>query len=124
MTNASVNLCQQNLAQLLTNTTEANTGVVLILEDYAENEVEIANLQVAKTGMGLGSKTVQSLIYQADGLGINLMLIPAGDGLRRERLINFYERFGFQEDGDLMRYRARPKIQNPRSEIAHSKPIR
>jgi GNAT superfamily N-acetyltransferase len=113
MTNEPLNLSQQSLAQLLTYTTGALTGAVLTLEDYAENEVEISNLQISKTGMGLGSKTLQNLTYQADRFGINLMLIPAGDGLRRDRLIEFYKRFGFQEDGDLMRYRARSAFQKP-----------
>lgn len=111
MTNESFNSSQQNPAKLLTYRTKVDTGALLILEDYAENEVEIANLQISKTGMGLGSKIMQRLICQADGLGINLMLIPAGDGSRRERLIEFYKRFGFQEDGDVMRYRARPTAQ-------------
>ena len=91
--------------------TRVDTGAILILEDYADNEVEIVNLQISKKGMGLGSKIVRCLICQADGLGITLMLIPAGNGSRRERLIQFYKRFGFQEYGEVMRYRSRANVQ-------------
>ena len=111
MNEEPLNFPQQNLVQLLEYAAKVDAGAVLILEDYAENEVEIASLQISKTGKGLGSKIMQNLIYQADRYGINLMLIPAGMGLRRERLIEFYKRFGFQEDGDLMRYRAKPVVQ-------------
>lgn len=111
MITESFNSSHQSAAQLLSHRTKVDTGAILILEDYAENEVEIANLQISKKGMGLGSKIVQRLICQADGLGINLMLIPAGNGSRRERLIQFYKRFGFQEDGEVMRYRTRATVQ-------------
>ncbi len=113
MTNESLHLSQLNPAQLLTQATKVDKETLLILEDYAENEVEIANLQILKTCMGSGSKIMHNLVFQADRLGINLMLIPAGEGLRRDRLIEFYKRFGFQEDGDLMRYRARPTTKKP-----------
>ena len=92
--------------------TRVEAGAILILEDYAANEVEISNLQITETGMGLGSKIILNLIYLADWYGINLMVIPAGVGMRRDMLVGFWSRFGFQEDGDLMRYKARPGGQN------------
>lgn len=111
MTTESFNSSHQSPAKILSHRTRVDTGAILILEDYADNEVEIVNLQISKKGMGLGSKIVRCLICQADGLGITLMLIPAGNGSRRERLIQFYKRFGFQEDGEVMRYRSRANVQ-------------
>ena len=88
---------------------QVDAGALLILEEYAENEVEISNFQITEQGKGLGSKTIQNLTHLADCHGINLMVIPAGAGERRERLVGFYSRLGFQEDGDLMRFRAKPR---------------
>lgn len=104
-----MNLPYQKLAQLLMHDIRVDAGVLLILEDYSENEVEISNLQTNETGMGLGSKTIQQLTCLADCYGINLMVIPAGADIRRDRLVGFYSRLGFQEDGDLMRYKAKPR---------------
>ena len=107
MTSESTNLPYQKIAQLLTLDMQLDAGVLLILEEYAENEVEISNLQITEQGRGLGSKTIQNSTRLADCHGINLMVIPAGAGERRERRVGFYSRLGFQEDGDLMRFRAK-----------------
>ena len=56
MTSESMNWTYQKLAQLLMHETKVEAGALLILEEYAENEVEISNLQITETGMGLGSK--------------------------------------------------------------------
>ena len=87
-----MNWTYQKLAQLLMHETRVEAGAILILEDYAANEVEISNLQITETGMGLGSKIILNLIYLADWYGINLMVIPAGVGMRRDRLTRIFHR--------------------------------
>ena len=56
MTSESMNWPYQKLAQLLMHKTKVEAGAILILKDYAENEVETSNLQIHKRSMGLGSK--------------------------------------------------------------------
>jgi len=85
-------------------------GVNISLEVYAENEVELANIEAVQKNQGAGTKAMQSLIEAADKNGINLMLIPAGDDAKKQRLTVFYGRFGFESDGDVMRRRAAPDI--------------
>jgi hypothetical protein len=86
------------------------TGVTLSLEDYTDSEVELANLEAVEQNQGAGSEAMRQLTRAADRNGVNLMLIPAGDRVKRERLADFYGRFGFQEDGDVMR---RPAAAGP-----------
>ncbi len=61
---------------------------------------------IPKRCLGLHGMAMQSLIEAADKNGINLMLIPAGDQAKQERLTDFYSRFGFESDGDVMRRKA------------------
>ena len=56
MTSESMNWPYQKLAQLLMREKKVEAGALLILKDYAENEVETSNLQILKRDMGLGSK--------------------------------------------------------------------
>ena len=56
MTSESMNWPYQRLAQLLMHENKVKAGALLILKDYAENEVETSNLQILKRSMGLGSK--------------------------------------------------------------------
>ena len=56
MNSESMNWTYQKLAQLLMHETRVEADALIILEEYAENEVEISNLQITETGMGLGSK--------------------------------------------------------------------
>mgnify|MGYP003646026872 CR=1 FL=1 len=86
------------------------TGVTLSLEDYTDSEVELANLEAVEQNQGAGSEAMRQLTRAADRNGVNLMLIPAGNEAKRERLADFYGRFGFQEDGDVMR---RPAAAGP-----------
>lgn len=44
MTSESMNWTYQKLAQLLMHETGLEAGALLILKEYAENEVEISNL--------------------------------------------------------------------------------
>ena len=64
MTSESMNWTYQKLAQLLMHETKVKAGALLILEEYAENEVEISNLQITETGMGLGSKCFAINIFK------------------------------------------------------------
>lgn len=85
-------------------------GVVLVFEDYTETEVELVNIKVERQGFGHGSRVMRTVVAAADTLGINLMLIPAGrTSDQRDRLCRFYERFGFDRDGDVMRRRGAPR---------------
>ena len=80
------------------------TGIKsLSFEDYAPNEVELVNLEAIKKGQGYGSNAMRKIIDSADQNRVNMMLIPAGDEAKRARLSDFYSRFGFSEDGDVMR---------------------
>jgi hypothetical protein len=75
----------------------------LSFEDYAPNEVELVNLEALQQGKGYGSSAMNKITSAADKNKINMMLIPAGDEAKRARLSDFYGRFGFSEDGDVMR---------------------
>ena len=44
MTSKSMNWTHQKLTHLLVHATRVEAGALLILEEYAENEVEISNL--------------------------------------------------------------------------------
>jgi GNAT superfamily N-acetyltransferase len=81
----------------------------LSFEDYAPNEVELVNLEAHEQGKGHGSNAMQKITSAADKHKINLMLIPAGDKSKRDRLSDFYGRFGFSDDGDVMRRRHKAK---------------
>jgi hypothetical protein len=52
---------------------------------------------------------MQKIVNAADKHQINMMLIPGGDEAKRERLSNFYGRFGFNDDGEVMRRKPKPK---------------
>ena len=54
MTSKSMNWTHQKLTHLLVHKTRLEAGVLLILQDYAETEVEISNFEITETGMGLG----------------------------------------------------------------------
>ena len=43
---------------------KVKAGALLILKDYAENEVETSNLQILKRSMGLGSKRTAINIFK------------------------------------------------------------
>ena len=75
----------------------------LSFEDYTPEEVELVNLEALQKGMGYGSSAMSKITNAADKNKINMMLIPAGDEAKRARLSDFYGRFGFSEDGDVMR---------------------
>mgnify|MGYP006139615091 CR=1 FL=1 len=76
---------------------------VLTLEQYSPGEVEIVNIEASRPGNGLGSMAMIQICAAADLENLSLMLIPAGEGKRAEGLKRFYARFGFEEDGDVMR---------------------
>lgn len=94
---------KQSNADTLEKELSLPTGVKLALEDYTPNEVELTNLEAVEQNQGAGSEAMRQLTRAADRNGVNLMLIPAGDEAKRERLADFYGRFGFQQDGDVMR---------------------
>jgi len=75
----------------------------LILEEYADGEVEIASIEALMPGRGFGSLAMNQICAAADREKIDLMVIPAGEGKKVERLKRFYARFGFEEDGEVMR---------------------
>jgi hypothetical protein len=75
----------------------------LSFEDYTPNEVELVNLEALEQGRGYGSNAMNKIANAADKNKINMMLIPAGDDAKRARLSDFYGRFGFSDDGDVMR---------------------
>lgn len=75
----------------------------LSFEDYAPNEVELVNLEAHEQGKGHGTRAMRKITEAADKHKINLMLIPAGDESKRERLSDFYGQHGFNEDGDVLR---------------------
>ena len=75
----------------------------LLFEDYTPNEVELVSLEALQQGKGHGSNAMNKITSAADKNKINMMLIPAGDEVKRARLSDFYQRFGFSEDGEVMR---------------------
>lgn len=75
----------------------------LILEEYSDGEVEIASIEALVPGQGFGSLAMNQICAAADREKIDLMVIPAGEGKKTGRLKRFYARFGFEEDGDVMR---------------------
>jgi len=101
---------------------ELNGLSALSFEEYTDSEVEISNIETIIKGSGAGTKAMRAIIRAADKHGIDLMLIPAGSGDRRERLVDFYSRFGFEEDGDVMRRSAHrvPQSNQPQSEMTEA----
>lgn len=77
------------------------------LENYTDDEVELVNLEAKNPGQGHGSDAMRRLVNAADKHKVDLMLIPAGEREKREKLSEFYGQFGFSEDGDVMRRPAR-----------------
>lgn len=74
-------------------------GVRLDLEDYAPGIVEIALIEAKPKGKGNGTRVLKELMQKAKEMGIKLMLLPAGKRKSDERLVRYYERLGFYEDG-------------------------
>ena len=77
-------------------------GVSVSLEDYTPSEVEVADITARHKGRGLGTQAMTRLVGAADELGIDLMLLPVGSpgDKKHERLVEFYERFGFSSDDE------------------------
>ena len=75
-------------------------GVSVSLEDYTPNEVEVVDITARPKGRGLGTQAMTRLVGAADELGVDLMLLPVGNpgDKKHERLVEFYERFGFSSD--------------------------
>lgn len=86
----------------------APQGIAVHLEDYTEDEVELVSIEAAVKNRGTGTQAMSHLCDCADRLGINLFLIPSAHGTAKfNRLVAFYERFGFELDGeDTMRREA------------------
>lgn len=103
------------------------------------NEAEISFLVADKPGQGAGTKAMQRLTQLADKYGVNLVVAPAAkrkkvmgfkvkDKAADARLRGFYNRFGFKDDGGLMRRQAsfqhppgtfaQPPIENPEPHTA------
>lgn len=82
-------------------------GLTLLLANYAGIDVELASLKANPKNVGQGTAGMQRLTTLADVLGINLMLVVGGlPGTEKfDRLVNFYQRFGFTLDSsdDIMR---------------------
>lgn len=70
----------------------------LVLEKYDEGELEIVSLEVKERGKGQGSQIMNIVCDLCDENGINLMLIPGGEGTKLRRLVRFYGKFGFDFD--------------------------
>lgn len=74
-----------------------------------DNMVHIKSIRSFDTQKGIGTKTMQILIDLADKLKVNLSLYPKPysqeKSLSKEKLIQFYNKFGFNMDGeDMIRY--------------------
>lgn len=69
-----------------------------VLEDYGDGELEIASLEVTEKGCGVGSQIMNIICEHCDEKGLNLMVIPGGEGRKLRRLIRFYGKFGFDFD--------------------------
>lgn len=85
-------------------------NVEIEFENYTDKEVEISNLKSIKRNQGSGTAAMNKVIKIAEKNSINLMVIPCGEpGTRKHnRLVEFYERFGFGQDSEnVMRRRAR-----------------
>ena len=85
-------------------------GVNLAFEDYTESEVELVNIEALNKGQGRGTAAMEKIVAEADRHGVDLMRIPTGEpeSDKRERLEEFYGRFGFENDGEVMRRRPVP----------------
>jgi hypothetical protein len=90
----------------------------LSFEDYAPGEVELVNLEAHEKSKGHGTSAMHRITSAADKHKINLMLIPAGDESKQKRLSDFYGRFGFLNDGDVMRRRHKPTVDQMRQSLA------
>lgn len=91
---------QNKAAMFATALADVSAVATLDFEDYTDTEVELTNLEVWDKGRGYGTRVMRRVVAEADKAGINLMLIPAGNAEKRAQ---FYARFGFVEDGDVMR---------------------
>ena len=89
-------------------------GVSVSLEDYTPSEVELADITARPKGRGLGTKAMARLVGAADELGIDLMLLPVGNpgDKKHERLVEFYERFGFSSDDEGVMRRGASQASN------------
>ena len=117
-TNPDIQMSRQRLSDQLQNMVGQSDGVNLVLDDYTDSEVELVNIESVTKNRGDGSRAMEKLTSSADKLNINLMLIPAGDQAKRDRLESFYARFGFENDGDVMRRPTNPNIQMSRQRLA------
>jgi len=90
-------------AEVLERSIALPKGVRALFEDYGPNEVELADFSSKIKNKGFGSQAMENIINTADKHGIDLMVMPSGVSKSSDRLIDFYGRFGFSEDGDLMR---------------------
>lgn len=101
--------CTLSLAERLEVAYQLNPvhGLSLLLENYSDQEVEIAKFEANPQRKGIGSSGMRFLVSLADKMGINLMLIPIGrpGSLEHNRLEVFYGRFGFLTGpcNDIMR---------------------
>ncbi|WP_196607389.1 GNAT family N-acetyltransferase [Pectinatus frisingensis] len=82
-----------------------NEASVCFLNCYEKNLVNIKSFGVDPQGQGYGTKAMQHICNIADNENIDLVLKPTYSN-ERERLINFYKRFGFEilNPAELIRY--------------------
>lgn len=82
-----------------------NEASVCFLNCYEENLVNIKGFATNPKGKGFGTKAMQFICEVADREGIDLVLKPSY-GNERNRLIEFYGRFGFKviNPAEMMRY--------------------
>jgi GNAT superfamily N-acetyltransferase len=90
-------------AKLLEQSLVLPKGVRALFEDYAPNEVELTDFSSKIKNKGFGSQAMENIVNAADKHGVDLMVVPSGTRKSSDRLIDFYGRFGFSEDGDVMR---------------------
>lgn len=83
--------------------------VHLMIFGDSDKDVGIKNIEAVEQGMGYGSEVLEIIIDNADELGVNLWVdiqppidaSPIDWAVSIRRLIDWYKRYGFQEDGGL-----------------------
>ena len=80
--------------------------VEVSLTETNDNTVDLLSILARTKEQGNGSKVLELLTTLADKYGVTLTLSPASDADDLERLVDWYERYGFE--GSYNRMRRRP----------------
>ena len=78
------------------------SGGSIKFEEYSgPRYLELSDITATTPGQGWGSIAMEIIVDNASRYGIDLMVLPVGEpgSEKHERLADFYNRYGFEDEG-------------------------